>query len=52
MTTRNNRILQNRIAQICLRPKRLAAIEACVNIRNSGWAWRCLNNQDRAMSMV
>lgn len=30
MITRNGRILQNQIAQIFLRPKRLAAIEACV----------------------
>ncbi len=30
MISRNGRILQNQIAQIFLRPKRLAAIEACV----------------------
>lgn len=30
MITRNGRMLQNQIAQIFLRPKRLAAIEACV----------------------
>ena len=30
MMTRNGRMLQNQIAQIFLRPKRQAAIEACV----------------------
>jgi|GEM_PF-4213388 len=42
MTTRNGRMLQNRIAQIFLRPKRLAAIEACLIGLVSGLAARAL----------